>query len=45
MKNTLASGGKKIVSNAPELKTGAVELMDALSELWTHGRKLARSAH
>jgi hypothetical protein len=43
MKDTLASSGKKISEAAPEIKTGAAEFLDAMSELWTHGRKLARS--
>ena len=43
MKDTISSSSKKIAEAAPELKTGAVDLLDALSELWTHGRKVARS--
>src|SRR5438270_13698432 len=43
MKESLAAGTKKIGESAPEIKTGAVELLDAMSELWMHGRKLARS--
>ncbi len=43
MKDTLASSGKKISEAAPEIKTGTAEFLDALSELWTHGRKLTRS--
>jgi transposase len=43
MKETLASGSKKVAASGPEIKHSTVEFLDALSDLWAHGRKLARS--
>jgi hypothetical protein len=43
MKETLAAGSKKVAAAAPEIKHSTAELLDAMSDLWTYGRKLARS--
>jgi hypothetical protein len=43
MKDTFATGTKRVTEAAPDIKKSTAEFLDALSDLWMHGRKLARS--
>ena len=43
MKESFATGSKKMVAAAPDIKRSTVEFLDAVSDLWMYGRKLAKS--
>jgi hypothetical protein len=45
MKDSLSTGSKRIAAAAPDVQRSTVEFLDALSDLWSYGRKLARTAH